>query len=73
MNNLANRLPDLQPPMSLASFEAMRANNREKFVSSGYIEQGRQLEDRPLGPGGMWFPTLSNQMRFGRGNNDADG
>ncbi len=72
MSNLVNRLPDLQPPMSHAGFEAIRSSNRDKFVSSGFIEQGRQLENRPIGPGGMWFPNLSNQMRFGRAGG-ADG
>ena len=78
MTNLANRLPDSQPPLSAAAFNARRDINRDKYAASGYIEPGRQYKggfaEDIIGPGGMWTSSAIRQaIRFGRNSRDAAG
>lgn len=77
MTNLANRLPDSQPPLSAAAFNARRDINRDKYAASGYIEPGKHYEGGSVssyGAGGMWTTTtLVNAMRLGRNSKDGEG
>lgn len=78
MTNLANRLPDRQPPLSAAAFNARRDINRDKYAASGYIEPGRHYDgafaDDVFGPGGMWTSNAIVQgIRFGRNSRDGIG
>jgi len=78
MTNLANRLPDSQPPLSAAAFNARRDINRDKYAASGYIEPGRHYDgafaDDVFGPGGMWTSNAIVQgIRFGRNSRDSTG
>ena len=77
MTKLANRLPDSQPPLSAAAFNARRDINRDKYAASGYIEPGKHYEGSSVfsyGAGGMWTTTtLVNAMRLGRNSKDGSG
>ena len=78
MTNLANRLPDSQPPLSAAAFNARRDINRDKYAASGYIEPGKSLGIEPTltrsNGGGLWTSNnITQAIRLGRPYADGYG